>query len=535
MRLLLLSGLGPEHVNAGVLEGTLLQGTIFGREVPPQLNATYARLAGRPVDLKAFRFGDEYGSTLLRPSRGKTPHLPTATLRSILDLADIDYEWFDTENIWSGTGEPTGDFDVVAFSTTFIWDSATLQRTVRWAKERFPAATLVLGGQYSNLKYVEILSSHPEVDYVVRGDAEHALPLLLDALAGKGELSDVPNLSLRKPNGELHTPPRTYVDIEHHPSPSFRGTQPVVPYESMRGCPFTCKFCAFPAASPQWRYKSAEKIIRDWGGYAETNGAQVIKSMDSVFTIPPARFRQLLDLLPSLGVSWEGYSRANVIDTRETVQLLEASHCRFLFIGFEAMNETALKNMSKHVSVKQNFRAVEALRGTSIDVRASFLVGYPGEKPEDYERTHRFVVDDFHGRFNVNTFIFQDETMPVWGDAPIYDLDVTNPWTWKHCGMDSKTAFGLRDRTLREARWQNEHAVHELWQLWHLRPLIPELDLRANYRVEKLIERLAYLVRDRGEDENAAGLCRAMLDELESLGVWTGSPREERVPAHAGV
>src|SRR6185436_19072970 len=109
--------------------------------------------------------------------------------------------------------------------------------------------------------------------------------------------------------------------------------------------------------------------------------------------------------------------------------------------------------------VAQNFRAVEALRDTSIDVRASFLVGYPGETPDLYEQTHRFVVDQFRGRFNVNSFIFQDEVMPVWADAPIYDLQVSNPVTWTHCGMDSTTALTLRDRTLFETRWQNDHAV----------------------------------------------------------------------------
>ncbi len=533
MRLLLISGLGPEHFNATVLEGTLLLDTVFGRPPSPQLAATYAHLGGRPIDLKTFRYGGEHGYQLLRPSRGKTPHLPTATLRSILDLANVDYEWFDTERIWSGDGEPDGDFDAVAFSTTFIWDAGTLGRVIHWATKRFPAAALILGGQYSNLKYREILTSHPEVRYIIRGDAEEALPLLLRALDGKADLADVPNLTLRDRSGAIQSPPRTDIDLEQHPSPSFRGKHRIVPYESMRGCPFTCKFCAFPAASPQWRYKSAEKIVRDWAGYVETNGAEVIKSMDSVFTIPPTRLRKLFTLLPGLGVTWEGYSRANAIDSRETVQHLEASHCRFLFIGFEAMNDTALKNMEKKVSVAQNFRAVEALRGTSIDIRASFLVGYPGETPDLYEQTHRFVVDQFRGRFNVNSFIFQDEVMPVWADAPIYDLQVANPLTWTHCGMDSTTALELRDRTLLETRWQNDHAVHELWQLWHMRPLVPEADLWTNYRIEKAIERLAYLVKDRGDDDDAAGRCRSLLDELSGLGVWTGAPLEAAAAATA--
>lgn len=513
MRLLLMSGLGPEFLNSQALDGTLL-----ANDPSPTADA-YLRLAGRPIDLRRFRYGGGR-HPLLRPTRGKAPHLPTAAVRSILDETGIDYEWFDLEDLWHGSDrEPSGDFDVVALSTSFIWDQATLRRCLAWIRVRYPGATLIAGGQYATFKHDDLLIDHPTIDYLIRGDAEVALPMLLRALAGHADLRDVPNLVCRDENGSLYVAPLSYIDIETHPSPVFHGRHDLVPYESMRGCPFTCKFCSYPAASPKWRYKSAEKIVRDWSAYAETNGAKVIKSMDSTFTIPPVRFRRLLEVLPQVGIAWEAYSRANVLDSREVVQRLEAAHCRYLFIGFESMNETSLRNMSKKVSVAQNYRAVEALRGTSIDVRASFLVGYPGETPEAYAETHRFIVEQFRGRFNVHFFILNDETMPVWQDAPRFDLEVTNPITWKHCGMDSQTASALRTQTLFETRWRNEHAIHELWQPRYARPLVPDVDLQTNYRIEKLVEQLAYLAKDLGTGEAEAARCQAILGELERHGV----------------
>ncbi|MET7765812.1 radical SAM protein [Streptomyces sp. NPDC005393] len=130
--------------------------------------------------------------------------------------------------------------------------------------------------------------------------------------------------------------PTEYVDIEDFPSPTVPGNAPTVPDESMRGCPFDCKFCSFPAASPKWRYKSAEKIRDDWIAYAERNGCDVISAMDSTFTIPPTRLRRLLEILPDSGVPrWEGFSRANTINSVQLVAGLEASHCFQLHIGFE--------------------------------------------------------------------------------------------------------------------------------------------------------------------------------------------------------
>jgi radical SAM superfamily enzyme YgiQ (UPF0313 family) len=518
-RVLLISGLGPSFLNTYALEGTLLTDVI-----PQDVAASYSRLAGHAVDLRQFRIGGPDGELLLRPWRGVAPHLPTATVRSILDVNNIEHEWLSTDAIWYGTIQPpAGDFDIVGLSTTFVWDAATLTKAVTWIHDRYPAATVVLGGQYSNLKYADILKNHREVKYVIRGDAEIGLPALVTTLATNGDLSKVPNLAWLRADGTVEAPPIQYIDLEAHPSPTFKGKQAMVPYESMRGCPFTCKFCSFPAASPQWRYKSADKIVADWTHYAEHNEAQLIRAYDSTFTIPPTRFNALLDRLPSVGVPWEGYSRANTLGTKEVVQKLEASKCRRLFIGFESMNPVALKNMDKKVTLAQNHRAIEALRGTSMEVRASFMVGYPGETPDDYKLTHNFLVNDYQGLFNVHFFMFSDETMPVWDDAPLYDLEVTNGWTWKHSGMDSVTANRLRTETLHTARWKNDHAVHDLWQPNYMRPFMANLTMPNSIKLEKALERLAYLVKDRGEGEDAAATCRGLLDELSSMGVWTGS------------
>ena len=515
MKVLLMSGLGPYAMNSQTLDHTLL-----APERSPALLADYARIAGREVELGALRYGPGAGRQLLRPFRGSMPHLPTETVRHVLETAGVDHEVFELEDLWQGTREaPRDDFDVVGLSTTFLCDRGTLKVCIDWIHRRYPDATLVLGGQYSNLKYAEILEDHPAVDYVVRGDAEEALPILLRVLGGKADLDDVPNLAARGPDGAVRTGRFEYIDLETHPSPGFRGRRELVPYESMRGCPFDCRYCSFPAASPKWRYKSVEKICGDWRGYAEANGTRHVRSMDSTFTIPPKRFRALLDALPDVGVSWEAYTRANVIDSPAIVERLEAAHCTWLLIGFESMSDRTLRFMSKRVSAAQNERAFELLTGSNIDLRTSFIVGYPGETPEDYELTHRFVVDRLTGRYGVHAFVLVDETMPVWEDAEMHQIELEAPYRWQHVGMDSATAYELRDRTLLETRWQNEKAVLSLWQMSYERPLVPERGPTENHRVEKLVERLAFLRKDWGTGDDAVRRWRTILDELAGLDI----------------
>ena len=260
MRMLLLAGLGPYEMGSKALDGTL-----FARGPNIQVQESYRRLVGHPVDLGRLWHGkrphpngqgpeahDAAAGPLLRPYRGSVPHLSLQTVRAILETTDVELEVFDLEDLWLDK-EPRGtDFDVVGLSTTFICDAYTLVRTVRWIAKRFPAATLVLGGQYSNLKYAAILNSHREVDYVVRGDAELALPRLLRALDEGRAVDDIPNLAARDAQGKPVATAIEYIDFDAHPAPVFQGVHDIVPYESMRGCPFSCKFCSFPAASPKW-------------------------------------------------------------------------------------------------------------------------------------------------------------------------------------------------------------------------------------------------------------------------------------------
>jgi tRNA A37 methylthiotransferase MiaB len=461
---------------------------------------------------------------LLRRKRGAVPHLTSFTLESILLAAGRPFELIDLVDVWDLKQEPAERPDVVFLSTTFICDKQTLRRAVTWIEERCGGALIVLGGQYSNLKYNWIIHNFPTVDMIVRGDGEAAIPLLLDALDRGAELNDVPNLVIRTGPDTIRMSKFEYINLEEHPSPGF-GIQhrPVVPYESMRGCPFSCRFCSFPFASPEWRYKSAEKIAADWARYREVNEAHHIRAMDSTFTVPPTRMRRLMDLLPAVDVTWEAYTRANVITGRETVDRLAAAHCATLSIGFESMSPKSLDLMHKQVRVEHNRRAHDALSGGPVKYRTSFICGYPGEAPEDYELTHQYLVGEYTGHFMLSVFSMTDETMPVWEDAERLRIEVEDfedpDAAWSHIGMNDVTAKQLRKRTLDEVRLRSDDAVLLLWQTDYHTPLIPTASVKASLRAEKLVEQLGMLPLDVSDPHRRVEAAADLLSSLDALGM----------------
>ncbi|MET8979459.1 radical SAM protein [Streptomyces sp. NPDC004539] len=540
MNVLLIAGLGPEYPNRSLLAGSAFEALCAPGGFPAR-SAEVAQLA-------ALRAGTPGGSLPLLRRReaasgiravssvrlqhverddesATAPHLTTFTVPAILEAAGVDHDHFPAEGIWNGSDtEPSGPYDVVLLSTTFMWDRATPAKAVGWVAERFPTTTLVLGGQYSNLKYQQILDAHPFVRYVVRGDAEPALVPLLDALRRGEPVGDVPNLVRRDPDtGRVRLTGIRYADLEALPSPAPSGRFPVIPYESMRGCPFTCKYCSFPAASPKWRYKSARKVAGDFARYRDEHGAQYVKALDSTFTVPPTRLRALLPMLKETGVAWEAYTRANSISDRSVVDALDEAHCRALAIGFESMNDTTLTYMNKKVKARANRTAFELLARSSLHYFTSFIVGYPGESPELYDDTRKFLVDEYEGPFALYVFMLNDETMPVWQDAERFGLRVRDAdgdaGHWSHVGMDSDTAHRLQLETLREVRWKNDRAMHRTWQRDYELPLLPDRSVEENSRVEKLVDRLGMASADFPDPATAADRRAGLLADLAAHGV----------------
>lgn len=547
MHVLLLAGLGPSFKNEPILAGSLFDET----SAPGLARDYYGRL--HLSSLRFARGGRSY--PLLRPLKGRgslslrlegldpartvsMPHLTTYTLEAILQGAGVDYEVYPLPQVWANGAEPRSDqVDAALLSTTFIWDRRSLEQAIDWVVARYHAP-LILGGQYSNLKYAQILRRHPEVYAVVRGDAEVALPRLLAALNGRDDVGDIPNVVFRDTDtGRLAQTPVEYIDLDAYPSPMPTGSHPIVPYESMRGCPFRCKFCSFPHASPLWRYKSATKISQDWRRYRDEHGALHIRASDSTFTVPPTRLRQLLDLLPDVGVGWEAFTRANAIKERATVDRLAAAHCKWLSIGFESMSENTLSYMDKRVTAKANRTAFELLRNSDLGYRISFMVGYPGEDPDDYRLTHDFLVDEYAGHFMLNVFSLQDETMPVWEDADRFQLMVLDPedpdYAWQHAGMDVSLAHSLLRDTLDEVRWRNDRAVHLLWQKDYETPLIPGLSVTDSLWLEKLVERFAMLPLHEPEPLRGRQQLNRLLGELARAGVSVDPLVAPSEPRHA--
>lgn len=523
---LLLSG----TAGAYTIRGKDLENSVFDEQKSEQLVNEYYMVDGvKIIPQTAYTSTNGVKEPLLKMNRSSYPVLVTRTLEDIIDKAGFDFISIPCDTIW-GNKEYKCQCDVVCLSTTFMWSEAMIKHAITWIKANVAYSYLVLGGHYSSIKYQHIFDTHPEVNYVIIGDGETALPLLLKRLLGNPgcDLADIPNLAYLE-NAALVKTKTKYEALEDMPKVGYKGKFDRLSYESVRGCAYGCKFCTWDAGIKCFRYKSAKKILRDCEEYMQENGISRIEINDSTFLFPFSRIPELLDGFERLGLHWKAHCRSDVPFTDELIEKLNRSNCDILQIGFESMTDRILKNMSKKTTVAQNRFTNEILKKTNVDTVVSFIVGFPDETEDEFSNTSNYIINEHWGHFYIFVFEMEDKSLDLWKEREKYGFELFEDKedclhggaNWNHNGMSSDTAFALREKLLSDVRKNNSMAIYKSWQSPYEWPFIKTRSKEENIKIERLLDNLAFLPRDISSDDIHSAVIR-IKTELESYGIFFG-------------
>lgn len=523
-QVLLLSG----TAGAYTIRGKDLENTVFDEENAKKIiEENYIINGTRIIPQTAYTIVNGKKEKLLRVNRSSYPVLVTRTLEDIISGAGVEFISLPCDTIWNNECFACG-CDVVCLSTTFMWSEAMIKRAITWINDNITYKYLVLGGHYSSIKYQHIFDSYSEVDFVIVGDGETALPLLLNKLLGnsKVEYKDIPNLTFLDSSTLIKTRTK-YENLEEMPKVTYDGEFERLSYESVRGCAYGCKFCTWDAGIKCFRYKSAAKIIKDFEEYMQENGIKRIEVNDSTFLFPFSRISELLDGFERLGLHWKAHSRSDVPFDDEMIEKLNRSNCDILQIGFESMTDRVLKNMAKKTTVAQNRFTNEILKKTNIDTVVSFIVGFPDETVKEFSNTSEYIINEHWGHFYIFVFEMEDKSLELWKERAKYGFELFEDKedclhggaNWNHNGMSSDTAFALREKLLVDVRKNNSMAIYKSWQSPYEWPFIKSRSKSENIRIERLLDNLAFLSRDYSGEHIRKQVIR-IKDELEKYGVY---------------
>jgi len=245
----------------------------------------------------------------------------------------------------------------------------------------------------------------------------------IDACIGVNQLKEIE--SVVEPNGHRVLPvysegaaaPELFLYDET--TPRLRATAPYTSYVKIaEGCDHTCAFCIIPKLRGVFRSRSPESILRE----VEMLAAQGVKEfvlisqdtttygtdlglkdglarlVDSIAAVPGAAWVRFLYCYPTA-----------ITDELLEVMASRPNICKYFDIPLQHASRRVLQRMRRGGNREAYERMIERIRERvpGVAVRTTFIVGFPGERAEDFDELLDFVRAVEFDR--VGVFTYSDE------------------------------------------------------------------------------------------------------------------------------
>jgi B12-binding domain/radical SAM domain protein len=290
---------------------------------------------------------------------------------------------------------------IVGFSvlTAQFEDMKRLVRELRSAHGT--RLTLMAGGPHATANARDTLDAG--FDIVFGYEAEESFPQVLKRLAAGQDFSDIAGIAFLDHARVVMNARSSPVDIEAFPSfAPKRGMYG--PIEITRGCPFACSYCQTSHIfGVQPRHRSIAAITRQ-AASLNSRGRKIVRLLSpNAFSygspdgrkLNPDAIRDLLASLreevPRPGRIIFGYFPSEVRPEHVTPETLELARSFAdndeIVIGAQSGSRHMLEICRRSHAVEDVLNAVTLARKFGFKVIVDFIVGLPGEGPEDVRET----------------------------------------------------------------------------------------------------------------------------------------------------
>lgn len=381
------------------------------------------------------------------------------------------------------------DLIVLDTCTPSILNDMEVARALRAAS---PGSFIVAVGTHVSALPAESLRECPAFDAVARHEYEYTIRELADVLgktaadrtARDKALAAVTGISYRA-GDEIRENPRRqlianldelpwvskvyrrHLDIRHYFNPN--GCYPMVTIFTGRGCPFQCSFCVYPQTMTgrHYRYRTVPDVIGEVEYVCrEFPEAKSIWFEDDTLTAERARCHEFCDAMVARGggMPWQANARCDL--DLETLLKLKRAGCREVCVGFESANQTTLDGMHKGTQAENMFAFMKNARRAGVLVHGCFMVGFPGETPDDARRTVDLAM-----KLAPDTVQFYP--VMVYPGTRAYEEYKAKGWLTARSYTDWLTAEGLHNCVVRNEFMDSKELVRacdEARRRFYLRP-----------------------------------------------------------------
>lgn len=300
-----------------------------------------------------------------------------------------------------------------------------LARLLGALRSRFPAVPLVLADLYQTGQHVvdspspAILAAYPEVDVLLRYEAEATLPGLVARLlvGGRPPAQLAERGAEPEPLDSLPLPAWDLVDTAAYfafherviaglgrPSWAFPIDGRSLPLITSRGCPFRCAHCSSnpglePGAPKRQRRHGPAYLARALAALVE-RGARRVHVLDELANVNERHFDHLLEQLEAHGLAFElpnGVRADYVLDAH-----LARMRGRLTTLSVSAesgVQRVVDEVVGKELDLAEIRRVAARAKEHEVPLLVHFMIGLPGETKAEINATLDLAVElrEVHG------------------------------------------------------------------------------------------------------------------------------------------
>ena len=283
-----------------------------------------------------------------------------------------------------------------------------------WVKTHLPQALVVFGNVHASV-YARQYLENGCCDVVVHGEGEYPFLKIIEHRQGGCALGDIPGISFKDDDGRVsHTSPKTSLveDLSLIPRPArelvdrslyrldtisnqlYVGKSRSSASKTMstsRGCWYKCTFCV---VNQRPRFNDPMNVVDEMEYLEKEYGAGYTLIIDPLCMYDAERMFKICDEIKKrrLTIKWGCDARVSCI-TPEIIRAMDSANCYDLSFGIESGVQRLLNNVKKGTTLPQVAKAVGIVRDNSdIQIGGLFILGLPGETPDDSLQTIRFAT-----------------------------------------------------------------------------------------------------------------------------------------------
>jgi anaerobic magnesium-protoporphyrin IX monomethyl ester cyclase len=212
----------------------------------------------------------------------------------------------------------------------------------------------------------------------------------------KGKIISTGKRAVDKDIDGLPWPDRTdFLLSRYHDCPGGI-PEPSAQMWASRGCPYACKFCAWPQImyhGSNYRARDVLDVADEMEYLVKKRGMKSIYFDDDTFNIGKKRMMQLaIELIKrDFNTPWAFMGRADLA-SEDYMKLFKKSGLKAVKYGMESGSQEIVDSAGKNLDLKTAIRNIEATKNLGIKVHLTFTLGLPGETRKTINETIRLAL-----------------------------------------------------------------------------------------------------------------------------------------------